>query len=116
MQLNSEIEEKDNKIAELENDLKNLQKKFKNNDRGLKLSNSTLASNNSRYNSAPLKSPIDNKLNVKEFMPVDEQQSYGKIYNLKANNHAINTSNLENKKSIFNNDFLNSSTSSLLSN
>ena len=96
--------------------MKSLKKKLKINDNGLKRSNSILISNNSRYNSAPLKTPIDNKLNVKEFMPVDEQQSYGKIYNLKANNHAINTSNLENKKSIFNNDFLNSSASSLLSN
>jgi hypothetical protein len=119
MQLNSEIEEKDNKIVELENDFKNLQKKFKNNDRGLKLSNSTLASTNSRYNSAPLKSPIDHRLNeifnVKEFIPSDFQKPNDKIYALKANNH-VNTSNFENKKIIFNSDFLNSSESSLLSN
>ena len=118
MQLNSEIEEKDSKINELLDSINVMQKKLKHNESGIKRANSKSITNNStnnnfsRYNSAPLKSPIGNEktMNIKEFMPNDIKKSYS----IKANNYDTNTSHFENKKSIFNNDnFLNSSVSSL---
>ena len=95
MQLNFEIEEKDAKIKELEENLRNSQKKLNHtNSDGIK----KILTNNSRYNSAPLKSPIDvklrEKINVKEFIPVENQNTYS----LLANNvvKKDNTSNFDN--------------------
>jgi hypothetical protein len=111
VQLNGELEEKDIKIKELEENFKNLQLEKDN--------TKTKITNNNRYNSAPSKSPVDKfynsntKINVKEFIPVDDVQSD------KNNSYAIganNTSHDISKQSFFSsknkNNLLNSSISS----